>query len=286
MSPRYAWIQAHQEQHSVERMADALDVSRSGYYAWRKTPQSPRQQENEQLKEEITASFESSRKTYGSPRVTQDLRQKGRKVSRKRVARLMREVGLQARPKKRWKVTTQSKHRHPVAENSLDRDFMATGPDQKWAGDVTYILTAEGWLYLAVVLDLYSRKVVGWSMSTDMRADLVLDALNMAVADRKPKPGLLFHSDRGVQYASERFRARLAQLKIQQSMSRKGNCWDNACVESFFGTMKQEGCGILFKSRQEARLRIFEYIAGFYNPRRLHSTLGYFSPDRFERRVA
>lgn len=286
MSPRYVWIQTHQEQHSVERMADVLDVSRSGYYAWRKNPQSLRQRENEQLKEEIAATFESSRKTYGSPRVAQALRQKGRRIGRHRVARLMREEGLQARPKKRWKVTTQSKHRHPVAENSLGRDFTSAGPDQKWAGDVTYILTAEGWLYLAVVLDLCSRKVVGWSMSTEMRADLVIDALNMAVADRKPKPGLLFHSDRGVQYASERFRACLGELGIKQSMSRKGNCWDNACVESFFGTMKQEGCGILFKSRQEARICIFDYIAGFYNPRRLHSTLGYLSPDQFERRVA
>lgn len=286
MNTRYTWIQAHQEQHSVEKMVKALDVSRSGYYAWRKNPQSPRQRDNEQLKQEIAETFESSRKTYGSPRVTQALRQAGRRVSRKRVARLMREEGLRAWPKKRWKVTTQSKHRHPVAENSLGRDFTATGPDQKWAGDVTYMLTAEGWLYLAVVLDLYSRKVVGWSMSSEMKTDLVLDALNMAVADRKPKPGLLFHSDRGVQYAAERFRARLKQLGMQQSMSRKGNCWDNACVESFFGTMKQEGCGILFKSRQEARVCIFDYIAGFYNPRRLHSTLGYLSPDRFERRVA
>jgi putative transposase len=286
MTARYAWIQAHQEQFSAEKMVDALQVSRSGYYAWRKHPQSPRQRANEQLKADIAATYEASRNTYGSPRVTQALRQSGQPVGHNRVARLMREMELQARPKKRWKVTTQSKHRHLVAENSLAREFQAAAPDQKWVGDITYILTAEGWLYLAVVLDLYSRKVVGWSMSTEMRTDLVLDALNMAVTDRKPRPGLLFHSDRGVQYASERFRARLQQLGIQQSMSRKGNCWDNACVESFFGTMKQEGCGRLFKSRQEARICLFDYIAGFYNPRRLHSTLGYLSPNQFERRVA
>ena len=286
MSARYTWIQAHQEQHSVEKMVDALDVTRSGYYAWRKKPQSRRQRENDQLKEEIAKTYESSRKTYGSPRITQTLRQNGRNVGHNRVARLMRETGLRALTKKRWKVTTQSKHRYPVAENILGREFKAAGPDQKWVGDITYILTAEGWLYLAVVLDLYSRKVVGWSMSSEMRTDLVLDALNMALTERKPAGGLLFHSDRGVQYASERFRSRLEQLGIQQSMSRKGNCWDNACVESFFGTMKQEGCGILFKSRREARMFIFEYIAGFYNKRRSHSTLGYLSPDQFERRVA
>lgn len=286
MSTRYAWIQAHQGQHSVERMVEALDVTHSGYYAWRQRPQSPRQHENEQLKEVIAATFEASRKTYGSPRVTQALRQDGRAVGHNRVARLMREMALQARSKKRWKVTTQSQHRHPIAENILDRDFKATRPDEKWAGDITYILTVEGWLYLAVVLDLHSRKVVGWSMNKEMKTELVLDALNMAVLDRKPNTGLLFHSDRGVQYASEAFKARLKQLGIQQSMSRKGNCWDNACVESFFGTMKQEGCSILFKSRQEARICIFEYISGFYNKRRLHSTLGYLSPDQFERRVA
>lgn len=286
MSERYAWIYAHQGSYSVEKMVDALDVSRSGYYAWRKAPQSPRQQENEQLKEKIRAAYEKSKKRYGSPRITHALRQNGNRIGHNRVARLMREMNIQARPKKRWKSTTQSKHQLPIAENNLERNFKASSPDQKWAGDITYIPTAEGWLYLAVVLDLFSRKVVGWSMGADMKTELVLDALNMAVINRKPNAGLLFHSDRGVQYASEAFRTRLKQLGIEQSMSRKGNCWDNACVESFFGTMKQEGCGILFKSRQEARICIFDYIAGFYNQHRLHSTLDYLSPDQFERRVA
>ena len=286
MNARYPWIQAHQGQHSVEKMAHALQVTTSGYYAWRKAPQSKRQKQNDQLKQEILAAWEQGRQRYGSPRITRILRQKGLVVSFKRVARLMREIGIQAKPKKRWKVTTQSKHRLPIAENLLARNFEAARPDEKWAGDITYILTAEGWLYLAVVLDLHSRKVVGWSMSHEMKTELVLDALNMAVVNRRPGPGLLFHSDRGVQYASGTFRERLHQLGIQQSMSRKGNCWDNACVESFFGTMKQEGCDILYKSRREARIHIFEYIEGFYNRQRIHSTLGYLSPEYFERRSA
>lgn len=285
MNERYAWIQKHQEQHSVEKMAEALNVTSSGYYAWRKSPYSKRHQENEQLKEDILQAWEQGRQRYGSPRITQVLRQKSR-VGHNRVARLMREMGLQARAKKRWKVTTQSKHDLPIAENLLARNFEAKRPNEKWVGDITYILTAEGWLYLAVVLDLYSRKVVGWSMSHEMKTELVLDALNMAVVNRRPGPGLLFHSDRGVQYASRTFRERLSQLGIQQSMSRKGNCWDNACIESFFGTIKQEGCGILYKSRREARIHIFEYIEGFYNRQRIHSALGYFSPESFERRSA
>lgn len=286
MNARYPWIKAHQGQHSVEKMAQALDVTTSGYYAWRKKPQSKRSKENKLLQQEIFVAWEGGRQRYGSPRIARVLRQKGFVVSQKRVARLMRESGIQAKPKKRWKVTTQSNHRLPIAENLLARNFESIRPDEKWAGDITYILTAEGWLYLSVVLDLHSRKVVGWSMSHEMKTDLVLDALNMAVVNRRPGPGLLFHSDRGVQYASGAFRERLSQLGIRQSMSRKGNCWDNACMESFFGTMKQEGCGILFKSRQEARIHIFEYIEGFYNRQRIHSTLGYLSPECFERRSA
>lgn len=203
-----------------------------------------------------------------------------------RVARLMRELDLQAVSPKRWQVTTQSNHRQPAADNVLARGFQAERPNEKWASDVTYLWTAEGWLYLAVVLDLYSRQVVGWSTRSDLRTELVLDALNMAVQSRRPKPGLLFHSDRGIQYASDAFRGRLAELGVVQSMSRKGNCWDNACVESFFGTLKQEACGTVFQTRHEARFAMFEYIAGFYNPHRLHSTLGYLSPVQFERKGA
>jgi transposase InsO family protein len=285
MNKRFAWIQQHLNEHSVEKMAQALDVTSSGYYVWRKAPQSNRQRENDQLKQEIMKTWEQGRQRYGSPRITQVLRQKSR-VGHNRVARLMREMGLQARSKKRWKVTTQSKHGLPIAENLLARNFEAKQPNEKWAGDITYILTAEGWLYLAVVLDLHSRKVVGWSMSKEIKTELVMDALNMATMSRRPASGLLFHSDRGVQYASGAFKQRLNQLGIQQSMSRKGNCWDNACVESFFGTMKQEGCGIFYKSRQEARIHIFEYIESFYNRQRVHSTLGYLSPECFERRFA
>lgn len=286
MNARYVWIQAYQEQHSIEKMADLLEVTPSRYYAWRKAPKSLRQQENEQIQEEMEPIWLASRKQYGSPRMTQALRQKGIVVGHNRVARLMRDTEMKPKRKHHWKATTQSNHLLPVAENLLGRNFEADKPNQKWVSDLTYIQTAEGWLYLAVVLDLYSRKIVGWSMNVEMKTELVLDALNMAVLNRRPGPGLIFHSDRGVQYASKAFRQRLSELDFQQSMSRKGNCWDNACAESFFGSMKQEGCGMLFKSRQEARIHLFEYIEAFYNRQRLHSTLGYFSPEDFERRSA
>lgn len=263
-------------------MVRNLKVSRSAYSQWRKGKKSKRQLENEELSHLLQSEWEESRYQYGCPRLTERLRQKGWKVTRKRIARLMREKGMCAKRKKPWKVTTQSKHRYPIAENILNRDFRADQPNQKWVGDITYLLTQEGWLYLAVVMDLHSRKIVGWSMNTHMRTDLVLDALNMAIQDRKPLEGLLFHSDRGVQYASDAYRKRLKQAKITQSMSRKGNCWDNSPMESFFGTLKQEGCGILFKSRQEARIHVFDYIETFYNPQRIHSKLGYLSPNQFE----
>jgi len=285
MSQRYAWIQGHQGQHSVEKMAQMLEVTPSRYYAWRKVPQSPRERENEQLQEEMEQIWQASHQRYGSPRMTQALRQKGFEVGHNRVARLMRDSGMRAKRKHRWKATTQSKHKLPVAENLLARGFKADKPNQKWVADITYIPTVEGWLYLAVVLDLHSRKIVGWSMM-EMKTALVLDALNMAVVNRRPAPGLIFHSDRGVQYASEAFRQKLSELGFQQSMSRKGNCWYNVCFESFFSSMKQEGCGIIFKSRREARIHLFEYIECFYSRQRLHSTLGYFSPDDFERRSA
>lgn len=286
MKSRYAWIEAHRGQHSVEKMVHLLRVSRSAYYASRKAVPSPRKQEEEHLKAEIQQTFAQSRRRYGSPRIHQVLRQQGYRVGHNRVARLMRVQGLQAVPKRRWTSTTQSQHRLPVAENVLNRDFQAAGPNEKWASDLTYLPTSEGWLYLAVVLDLYSRQVVGWSLGADMRTELVLDALDMAVKRRRPGPGLLFHSDRGSQYASVAFRERLQARRMLQSMSRRGNCWDNACVESFFGSLKQEAYRQPLQTRKAARLAVFEYIEGFYNPHRLHSTLGYLSPIQFERRVA
>jgi putative transposase len=282
MSQRYEWILAHQNSHRVEKMVSALKVSRSAYFKWRKLEKSQRKLENEVLIQLIYQEWEASRYQYGCPRLTARLRQLGWKVSRKRVARLMREQGICARHKKPWKATTQSKHTLPVAENILGRDFQADKPNQKWVGDITYLWTQEGWLYLAVVMDLHSRKIVGWSMDSMIKTSLVLDALNMALANRKPAKGLLFHSDRGVQYASHAYRKRLKHAKIIQSMSRKGNCWDNAAMESFFGSLKQEGCGILFKSRLEARIHVFDYIESFYNPQRIHSALGYLSPNQFE----
>ena len=232
---------------------------------------------------EIKASYQASRQTYGAPRILDDLRQAGHRVSRKRVARLMRQAGLRASRPRRYVSTTDSRHGLPVAENVLDRDFRATALDQKWACDITYVRTGQDWLYLAVVLDLYSRRVVGHAMGASLDRSLVIEALSMALARRAPKAGLLHHSDQGSQYASGDYQALLCQAGILVSMSRRGNCWDNAPVESFFATLKRElvhRCR--FRTRSEARAALFEYIEVFYNARRKHSALGYLSPVAFE----
>lgn len=264
-------------------MCAVLKVSRSGYYAWCQRPVCARRQQAEVLREQIRTIHRDSRGTYGSPRVWRELRDQGHGCGRHRVARLMRKDGLRAKVKRRFKATTDSRHQLPVAANLVSRDFSPEAPNRLWAGDITYVWTAEGWLYLAVVLDLFSRMVVGWAMSARMSRGLVMDALRMGVARRRPGAGVIHHSDRGAQYASGDFQRLLAAHGMRCSMSRKGDCWDNAPVESFFGTLKQE---LVFHerytTRAQARQSIFEYIERFYNRRRRHSSLGYMTPASFE----
>jgi transposase InsO family protein len=279
----FRFVRDHARRFPVGLMCQVLGVSRSGYYAWRHRPESPRCRENRRLRGKIRTLHKESRGTYGSPRIHQALQAQGEACGRHRVARLMREDDLKAKVKKRYKATTDSKHTLPVAPNLLQRDFAPSGPNQVWASDITYIWTGEGWLYLAVTLDLFNRAVVGWSMSRRIDRHLVIDALTMAIKRRGPGLGLIHHSDRGSQYASADFQALLVKHGVRCSMSRKGDCWDNAPVESFFGTLKQE---LVFhqryRTRQQARQSLFDYIERFYNRRRLHSKLGYLSPAQFE----
>ena len=280
-------IEAEKANYSVALMCRVLEVSRAGYYASRWRPESDRTKANRQLSTKIHAVYETSRRTYGSPRVYLELRGGGHKAGRHRVARLMRREGLVARKKKRFRVTTHSNHSKPIARNVLARNFEVKKPNQVWVGDITYLPTADGWLYLAVLLDLHSRAVVGWAMSEYLDTSLALAALRMALERRRPAPGLVHHSDRGVQYACEAYREVLAANGLVPSMSRKGNCWDNAPAESFFGTLKVELVGDrVFPSRAVARTEVFEYVEAFYNRTRRHSSLGYASPAEFERKTA
>jgi putative transposase len=245
---------------------------------------SPRTRENEQLSQEIQQIHQDSRKTYGSPRIQMTLISKGWAVSRQRVVRLMAKLGITAQSKRKFKATTDSGHDLPIAPNLLDRNFTTTEPDQAWVADITYIWTTEGWLYLAVILDLFSRRVVGWSMAEHLRSELVLSALDAALGHRIPAAsGLLFHSDRGSQYASDSYQCALHNAGISCSMSRRANCWDNAVAESFFGTLKTELVyRTTFSTRAIAKTTIAEWIEVFYNRQRIHSTLGYVSPVQFE----
>jgi transposase InsO family protein len=259
-------------------------VSVSGFYAWQKRPPSERERHNEQLLEQIKTVHAGSDRTYGSPRVHTELRAQGRVCPRNRVARLGRISSVSACRKRKFTHTTDSKHELAVAPNELDRQFTAQQADQKWVADITYVWTAQGWLYLAVVLDLFSRRVVGWAMEPTLERGLVLSALQMALLFRRPGPGLLHHSDRGSQYASHDYRRLLKEQKISCSMSRKGNCWDNAPMESFFATLKQERVYRRnYRSREQARQDIFQYIEVWYNRKRRHSSLGYLSPEEFEK---
>jgi putative transposase len=281
---RFAFIAARKAEHDVSILCRALQVARSGYYAWCERDESARAQDDRRLAVEIRAVFAEKKKRYGSPRVCHELRTKGIRVGRHRVARLMCEQRLRARPRRKFVKTTESNHDLPTPPNILDRKFAVEKPDRVWAGDVTYLPTLEGWLYLAVVLDLFSRRVVGWAMSGHNDEALTLAALQMALDQRRPDPGLVHHSDRGTTYASGEYQDVLARHGLICSMSRKGNCWDNAVVESFFSTLDIE-CenGDMFSSRSAARREVTEYILGFYNPTRLHSYLGYMSPMEFER---
>lgn len=285
MKRSYAFIRKHRGEHSIQRLCETLGVSPSGYHRWVQKPECSRVREDRHLSEKIRTIHAEHRSVYGSPRVHRELRRQGERVSRKRVARLMREQGLRGRPTPRkYKPTTQSDHVWPIAPNLLMRRFEAERPNQVWTGDVTMLRTGEGWLYLAVLLDLYSRWVVGWSIQERQGAPLVLAALEMAVLHRRPEPGLLHHTDRGLVYSLPTYRHRLDELGFEVSMSRKANCYDNAVTESFFGSFKVEA-GDFFATRALARLQTFSYIEAFYNRRRLHSTLDYLSPVEFEART-
>ena len=274
----------HRVLFRVWLMCRALKVSRSGYYAWLVRPESERSCHNRSLLSEIRIVHHRSRRSYGSPRVTKDLRESGHCCGEQRVARLMREHGIKAKTVRRFRVTTNSQHAFPVAPNLLARQFTVSRPNAVWVSDITYIWTTEGWLYLAAVMDLYARRIVGWAMSPRIDGELTLAALRQALTHRRPSAGLIHHSDRGKQYAAGGYQTLLREYGIVCSMSRKGNCWDNAPMESFFGTLKQELVyQEQFATRDEAKAKIFEYIEVFYNRQRRHSSAGSYSPVEFER---
>lgn len=281
---KFAFIEDHQEEFPVEAMCRVLAVSRSGYYAWQQRPQSPQAKRQAELVEQIRQVHEESRQVYGSPRVHRELAAQGVKCSKNTVAKLMHKSGVCSKMRKRFVVrTTDSRHGHPIAPNTLDRQFQQQQPDQAWAADITYIPTAEGWLYLAALIDLCSRKIVGWATGDSLAAPLVCQALKMALVHRRPTEPLLHHSDRGVQYACDDYQALLSEHGVQPSMSRTGNCYDNAVMESFFGTLKTELVHHeSYPTREAARQSLFEYIEVFYNRRRRHSALGYVSPQEYE----
>ena len=282
---KFAWMKEHRQQFAIELMSEVLHVSKSGYYAWLKRPASARRRRREHLADKVTEAHRKSRCTYGSPRVHQELLSAGERVCRNTVARIMRQERIRSVIARRFvPCTTDSNHDCPVAQNRLDRDFAAEVPDRKWCCDITYVATGQGTLYLAAVIDLCSRKIIGWSMSERMPVDLVAEALKMALARRRPGPGLLHHSDRGVQYACGVYQDLLSEHGIVCSMSRPGNCYDNAVMESFWGTLKSE-CVYphgSYATFEQARRSIFEYIETFYNRTRRHSSLGYVSPEAFE----
>lgn len=281
---RYACIDRRRNRFSVRLMCRLLGVSASGYYAWRQRPESARAERDRELLTKIRRVHEASKGVYGSPRVHAELVAEGVCVGRHKVAQLMRSARLRGCPKRRYRTTTQRDPSHPVACNLLKQDFTADLPNRRWAGDITYIPTRQGWLFLAVVIDLYSRRIVGWSMSRWSGRRLVVDALRMAVEARRPVGPLIHHSDRGGQYTSDDFRNELANNGIACSMSSTGNCYDNAVVESFFGTLKRERViRVRYRNREEARADLFEYIEVFYNRKRRHGYLGNITPVDFER---
>ncbi len=281
---RYQCIQRRRSQYPLRMMCRVLKVSRSGYYAWRIRPESQRAHTDRQLTRVIRRLHADSDGVYGAPKMCAELNDEGYPCGRHKVARLMRKVGLKGCPKRRFRVTTQRDPSHPVADNLLEQDFTAAAPNQRWASDITYIATHQGWLYLAVVLDLYSRRIVGWSMSRWISRQLAIDALRMAMSQRLPDSTLIHHSDRGSQYTSDDFRDELDKHGIQCSMSARGNCYDNAVVESFFGLLKRERVNrTRYLTRDEAQADVFDYIERFYNRKRRHGYLGNISPVAFEK---
>jgi putative transposase len=281
----FDWIDAEKATYPIRTLCKVLRVSPSGFYTSRVRPESTRAKEDRRLRVQVRASFEASRQRYGSPRIHEDLLEEGVRVSRKRVERLMREEGLRARARKRYKLTTMSDHDQPVAANLLDRRFEAEAPNQRWVGDTTeFVIGESGKLYLAAILDLYSRFIVGWALSAVNDRHVTIKALEMALKRRCPQSGLLHHSDQGCTYASEDYQVLLDAHGITCSMSRRGNCYDNAVMESFFSSLKSE-LSERFDSHGEAKMELFDYIEVFYNQRRRHSTLGQISPAEFERRT-
>ena len=280
---KYEFIAQHAREFSVQRMCKVLQVKRSGYYEWRRRSRSPGEKVEQELVKQIKEAFRYSHETYGSPRVHALIRQNGVICGKNRVARLMQANGIVAhRGRRRIPRTTQRRAGARTAPNLLAQNFQATAPNQKWVSDITYIDTAEGWLYLATVMDLYSRKIVGWAMAEKMESQLGIDALDMAWRTRRRPLEVLHHSDQGSQYTSDAYQAYLSDRKFITSMSQRGNCYDNAAMESFFSTLKTECANGQFESRKKARSEIFAYIEGWYNTRRIHSSLGYRSPAEFE----
>lgn len=284
MTNKYAFVAAHASSYPVKMLCRVLGLARSGYYRWKKQPSSKRAQQDTTLWAQIQTIFRDSRRTYGSPRVQASLQAQGIRCSKKRVARLMRTNTLIARRKRRSVHTTDSGHNEPIAPNELARNFQTGAPNQVWVADITYLPTREGWLYLAVVLDLYARRVVGWSMDVTLERKLVIGALKGALGYRQPTAGLLHYNDRGSQYASADYQTLLIQAEMRPSMSRKGNCWDNAVMESFFASLKAEIGVEVFDSHAHARGCVFDYIERFYNRQRRHSTLAYLTPADYEKR--
>ena len=281
---RFEFIRSHHSSFSVQRMCRLFGVTRSGYYSWRNRGESKRAKANKELLDEIKRVYWQSRRTYGSPRITRELNEGGIFCGENRVSRLMRENNIIAKTKKRYKVTTNSSHKLAVVSNVIEQDFHAERTNQIWASDITYIWTREGWLYLSVILDLYSRKVIGWSLESHLKKELVIDSLHKALKTRQIQKGLIFHSDQGIQYCSDEFQKILRHNKIIQSMSGKGNCYDNAVIESFFHTLKTELVQFeKYKTKLQAYLSVFDYIEIFYNRQRRHSALKYKSPVEFEK---
>ena len=280
---KFAFIHAEKALYSVATLCRLLGVTRQGYYAFVKRPVSARVQEERSIRERLRVLHSESNGTYGSPRMLRALQSEGIRVGKRRIERALRSMGLRGWQRRRWRVTTRANPAHPVVDNALARDFTASRPNEKWVTDISYIWTDEGWCYLAVILDLFSRAVVGWSMDTTLSTQLPLAALDMALRRRCPTGRLMHHSDRGCQYTSENYRQALGKAGITVSMSRKGNCWDNAVAESFFATLKTE---LVYRSfwqtRADLRAAVFQYIEVFYNRRRLHSSVGYKSPAQVE----
>ncbi len=282
---RYRWIKKHRKSYPLALMCRIQQVSTSGFYDWLNRSPSPRQQRRDKIAQAAARSHFESNRIYGYRKIWQELADQHFACCAETVRRVLQELGLRSRTKRKFVVTTDSKHSQPVADNLLNRDFTAVAPNRKWLTDITYIPTKEGWLYLAAVMDVFSRRIVGWSMSERIDTELVKSALQMATTQRLPKPGLLHHSDRGVQYASDAYQQVLDDLGMVCSMSRKGDCWDNAMMESFFGSLKTEWVyGKDYQSRKEAKNDLFKYIEMFYNRQRRHASLGYLSPAEFERR--